>query len=154
MPLPRQGHLEQTAQGDVQVGFKCLRRGRIHELPGQLFQCSGPSAERNSSSCWVELFCGLVCGHCSSSWHWKEPGTLLLPPTSEVFIYTHWRDPLPVLSSITWLCHGLVEKNVLGRPLCKDKCSQENLGWKRMGMMSCSSAEWTLRNNFTHGSSW
>ena len=34
-PLPKQGHLQQAAQGLVQVGFEYLQRRRIHNLPGQ-----------------------------------------------------------------------------------------------------------------------
>jgi len=34
-PLPKQGHLEQTAQDLVQAGFGYLQRRRLHNLPGQ-----------------------------------------------------------------------------------------------------------------------
>jgi len=34
-PLPKQGHLEQTAQDLVQAGFEYLQRRRIHNPSGQ-----------------------------------------------------------------------------------------------------------------------
>ena len=33
--LPKQGHLEQAAQGSVQAGLEYLQRGKIHSLSGQ-----------------------------------------------------------------------------------------------------------------------
>ncbi|XP_053796469.1 uncharacterized protein LOC128786832 [Vidua chalybeata] len=37
---PRQGHLEGVTQERVRVGLEWLQRGRLHNLPGQLFQWS------------------------------------------------------------------------------------------------------------------
>jgi len=34
-PLPKQGHLQQAAQGLVQAGLEYLQRRRLHNLPGQ-----------------------------------------------------------------------------------------------------------------------
>jgi len=34
-PLPKQGHLQQTAQDLVQAGLEYLQRRRLHNLPGQ-----------------------------------------------------------------------------------------------------------------------
>ena len=34
-PLPKQGHLEETAQALVQAGLECLQRGGLHSLLGQ-----------------------------------------------------------------------------------------------------------------------
>lgn len=34
--LPRQGHQEQVTPEQVQMGFECLWKGRLHDLPGQL----------------------------------------------------------------------------------------------------------------------
>ena len=34
-PLPKQGHLQQAAQGLVQPGLEYLQRRRLHNLPGQ-----------------------------------------------------------------------------------------------------------------------
>ena len=34
-PLPKQGHLQQTAQDLVQAGFEYVQRRRIHNLPRQ-----------------------------------------------------------------------------------------------------------------------
>ena len=33
--LPKQGHLQQAAQGYAQAGFEYLQRRRLHHLPGQ-----------------------------------------------------------------------------------------------------------------------
>jgi len=87
--LPKQGHLQHTAEDLVQVGLEYLQRRRLHNLPGQ----PGPGLrhpQREGVLPHVQTELPLpqfvpiapcpVTGH-----HCKESGPILLTPTLQIF---------------------------------------------------------------------
>jgi len=88
--LLKQGHLQQAAQGLVQVGLEYLQRRTLHNLPGfhPVPVLHHPQREV-LSHVQIELpklqFVPVapcpVAGH-----HWKELGPILLTPTLKIFI--------------------------------------------------------------------
>ena len=84
--LPKQSHLEQAAQGLVQVGLECLQRRRLHNLTGQPVPVlRHPQREEVVPHVQLELpllqFVPVapcpVAGH-----HWKESSPILLTPST------------------------------------------------------------------------
>jgi len=89
-PLPKQGLLQQAAQGLVQAGLEYLQRGRLCNFPGQPVPVlCHPQSEVVLPHVQTELpmlhFVPIapcpVAGH-----HWKEFGPVLLTLTLEIFI--------------------------------------------------------------------
>lgn len=72
-PIPTQSHLEQATQECIQMSFKCLWRGRLHDLPGQLFQSSVTLNVKKYYLTQGGTSCGLDSGitTCPVAWIFK-----------------------------------------------------------------------------------
>lgn len=84
------GHLEQVTQEGVQVDFKCLWRGRPHNLPEQpIAVLCHPRGREVLPHAEVKLFVFefvVVAPHLVTGHHWKQSGTLLLTGSFRVFV--------------------------------------------------------------------
>lgn len=71
-----------------EVDFECLQKGRIHNPSGKAFPVlCHPQYKEVLTLRWNFLFEFLAIATCPvTGHHWKEPGTILLAPTLEIFI--------------------------------------------------------------------
>lgn len=83
-PVILQDQQQQVAQDHVQLGFECLKECRLHNLSGNLFQCSVASEEKCSLIFkWIFLCFGYCLLPCVLSLHTTQRSlntfSLLLP---------------------------------------------------------------------------